>query len=121
MIGLTANAQESERKLCQLAGMDDCLFKPLDLNSRFHLDLIRHAGRPRSLAIVSALLQDCERPTRLQIATSEDATRAVSEHAQILALCEDRAFEAAAACLRRHIEHVGASLIALYRGALAEA
>ncbi len=92
-----------------------------DLNSRFHLDLIRHAGRPRSLAIVSALLQDCERPTRLQISTSEDATRAVREHAQILALCEAGKSDEAAACLRRHIEHIGVSLIALYRGVLVEA
>ncbi len=53
-----------------------------DLNSRFHLDLLRHANRPRSLTIVAGLLQDCERPTRLQISTSNDATRALSEHAR---------------------------------------
>ncbi len=70
---------------------------------------------------MSALLQDCERPTRLQISTSEDATRAVREHAQILALCEAGKSDEAAACLRRHIEHIGVSLIALYRGALVEA
>lgn len=92
-----------------------------DLNSRFHLNLLRHANRPRSLTIVSGLLQDCERPTRLQISTSNDATRALSEHAQILDLCEARRFEEAAACLRGHIEHVGTSLIALYRRALARA
>ncbi len=47
MIGLTANAQESERKLCQLAGMDDCLFKPLDLNSLMHA-LADCTARPRA-------------------------------------------------------------------------
>lgn len=31
LIGLTANAQEQERRRCQAAGMDDCLFKPLGL------------------------------------------------------------------------------------------
>ena len=33
LIGLTANAQESERLACRAAGMDECLFKPLDLSS----------------------------------------------------------------------------------------
>ncbi|MFJ4068492.1 response regulator [Pseudomonas sp. NPDC089996] len=33
LIGLTANAQESERLACRAAGMDDCLFKPLVLDS----------------------------------------------------------------------------------------
>jgi DNA-binding GntR family transcriptional regulator len=90
-----------------------------DLNRRFHLDLLRHADRPRSLTIVAGLLLDCERPTRLQIATSNDAARAVRGHGQILALCEARRVEEAAEALRAHIEHVAASLTALYRGALA--
>ncbi|WP_457106887.1 GntR family transcriptional regulator [Methylobacterium sp. P5_C11] len=92
-----------------------------DLNRRFHLDLLRHADRPRSLSIVSGLLQDCERPTRLQIGTSEDATRAVREHAEILALCAARKGEEAAASLRHHIEHIADTLTTLYRGALANA
>ncbi|MDR6715236.1 two-component system sensor histidine kinase EvgS [Pseudomonas hunanensis] len=33
LIGLTANAQEEERHRCRTAGMDDCLFKPLGLDS----------------------------------------------------------------------------------------
>ncbi|MGF6393851.1 response regulator [Pseudomonas plecoglossicida] len=33
LIGLTASAQESERRRSCEAGMDDCLFKPLDLES----------------------------------------------------------------------------------------
>ncbi|QCI11262.1 response regulator [Pseudomonas putida] len=33
LIGLTANAQEVDRKRGCAAGMDDCLFKPLDLDS----------------------------------------------------------------------------------------
>ena len=31
IIGITANAQESERQRCILAGMDDCLFRPVKL------------------------------------------------------------------------------------------
>ena len=33
LIGLTASAQEVERRRSRQAGMDDCLFKPLDLDS----------------------------------------------------------------------------------------
>ena len=92
-----------------------------DLNGRFHLDLLRHADRPRSLAILSGLLQDCERPNRIQISNSADIVRAVSEHTQILALCEAGKIEAAAALLRGHIEHVAVSLIGRYRSVLAGA
>ncbi len=92
-----------------------------ELNRRFHLDLLRHADRPRSLAIVSGLLQDCDRPTRIQLSNPGDIARAEQEHAQILELCEARKVEAAADLMRAHIEHVGRSLIAAYRGALAPA
>lgn len=33
LVGLTASAQERERRRCRAAGMDDCLFKPLGLDS----------------------------------------------------------------------------------------
>lgn len=89
-----------------------------ELNRRFHFDLLRHADRPRSLTIVSGLLQDCDRPTRLQLTASGDVTRAHEEHTQILDLCEARAVDAAAAALRAHIESVGASLVAVYRDGL---
>ncbi|GJE58365.1 GntR family transcriptional regulator [Methylobacterium trifolii] len=86
-----------------------------ELNRRFHLDLLRHAGRPRSLGIVSGLLQDCDRPTRLQLSASGDVARADREHTQIVDLCEGGAIEAAADLLRAHIEHAGTSLVAIYR------
>ncbi|WP_298956760.1 GntR family transcriptional regulator [uncultured Methylobacterium sp.] len=86
-----------------------------ELNRRFHLGLLRHAGRPRSLAIVSALLQDCDRPTRLQLSVSGDVARADREHTTILDLCEAGDVPAAAALLRSHVEHAGRSLIAIYR------
>jgi two-component system sensor histidine kinase EvgS len=33
VLGFTANAQPEERQRCKLAGMDDCLFKPLSLTA----------------------------------------------------------------------------------------
>ena len=91
-----------------------------ELNRRFHFDLLRHADRPRSLTIVSGLLQDCDRPTRLQLTASGDIARAQREHVQILALCKSGKFEAAVAALRAHIETVGTSLVAIYRDGLAQ-
>ena len=88
-----------------------------DLNRRFHLDLLRHADRPRSLSIVAGLLQDCDRPTRLQLTATGDVARAEWEHSQILALCEARKIEAAADLLRSHIENAGISLVGIYRRA----
>ncbi|SFL32080.1 GntR family transcriptional regulator [Methylobacterium pseudosasicola] len=89
-----------------------------ELNRRFHLDLLQHAERPRSLNIVAGLLQDCDRPTRLQLSASGDVARADREHREILALCEAGKIEAAADHLRSHIEHAAQSLIAIYRRAL---
>ena len=88
-----------------------------ELNRRFHLDLLRHAQRPRSLSIISGLLQDCDRPTRLQLSASGDVARADREHREIVALCEAGRIDAAAEHLRSHIEHAAHSLIAIYRRA----
>ncbi|SDN55533.1 DNA-binding transcriptional regulator, GntR family [Methylobacterium phyllostachyos] len=92
-----------------------------ELNRRFHYDLLRHADRPRSLTIVSGLLQDCDRPTRLQLTASGDIARAQREHTEILHLCKLGKIDAAVAVLRAHIEHVGVSLVTLYRDGLAQA
>jgi DNA-binding GntR family transcriptional regulator len=92
-----------------------------ELNQRFHLDLLRRANRPRSLAIVSGLLQDCDRPSRLQLSASGDVTRAEQEHVEILTLCGARKFDAAAELLHAHIAHVGAFLVTVYQGAHAPA
>ena len=83
-----------------------------------HLGLLRRAERPRSLSIVAGLLQDCDRPTRLQLSASGDVARADREHREILSLCEAGKIDAAAEHLRRHIEHAAQSLIAIYRRAL---
>ncbi|KMO16066.1 GntR family transcriptional regulator [Methylobacterium platani JCM 14648] len=86
-----------------------------ELNRRFHLGLLRHAGRPRSLAIIAGLLQDCDRPTRLQLSVTGDVARADMEHTTILDLCEAGEVAAAANLLRIHVEHAGRSLIEIYR------
>ena len=91
-----------------------------ELNRRFHLDLLKYAQRPRTLSILSGLLQDCDRPTRLQLSTDEDRARARQEHGRILDLCEAQKIEAAAEALFAHVEHVGTSLVAIYRRALAD-
>ena len=38
-----------------------------ELNTAFHTLLYRHAGQPRTMAIVTNLLQECDRHTRLQL------------------------------------------------------
>ena len=86
-----------------------------ELNRRFHLGLLRHAGRPRSLSIVAGLLQDCDRPTRLQLSVTGDVARADMEHTTILDLCEAGEIVAAANLLRVHVEHAGGSLVEIYR------
>lgn len=91
-----------------------------ELNRRFHLDLLRHAARPRSLSIVSGLLQDCDRPTRLQLSASGDVARADREHTQIVALCEADKVGEAAELLHAHIAHAATSLIDIYRRAHAD-
>ncbi|MDP4024161.1 GntR family transcriptional regulator [Methylobacterium sp. NEAU 140] len=88
-----------------------------ELNRRFHLDLLRHADRPRSLSIVSGLLQDCDRPTRLQLSVSGDVARADAEHTRIVALCEAGQIAQAADLLRAHIANAATSLVAIYRRA----
>lgn len=90
-----------------------------ELNQRFHLGLLRHAGRPRSMGIVAGLLQDCDRPTRLQLSVTGDVARADAEHSKILHLCEAGEIVSAANLLRSHIEHAGHSLIEIYRKSIA--
>ena len=88
-----------------------------ELNARFHLSLYRHAPRPRSLAIVTALLQTSDRFTRLQMNRTPAMTRARSEHHRLLALCRERRLDAACDHLAAHIEKVRRDLHRLFRRA----
>lgn len=79
-------------------------------NTRFHLALYRHAGRPRTLAFVANLLQECDRHTRLHLSLPGTVARAQADHAALLDLCAAGHAAAAAALLRAHIEGAGAAL-----------
>ncbi|AWM89265.1 GntR family transcriptional regulator [Microvirga sp. 17 mud 1-3] len=81
-----------------------------ELNTEFHRLLYRHAGQPRTLAIVLSLLQDCDRHTRLQLSLTGGMERAEIEHGELVRLCAEGKFPAACALLKTHIENVGRSL-----------
>jgi DNA-binding GntR family transcriptional regulator len=84
-----------------------------ELNTRLHLRLMSRAAQPRTLAIVTALLQNTDRYTRLQLSlTGRGRARAEKEHAAVVRLC--RTGEVAAACklLTAHIAHAEAALLA---------
>ena len=81
-----------------------------ELNTEFHMLLYRHAGKPRALAIVANLLQECDRHTRLQLSLTDGMKRAETEHAKLLRLCESGRITDACSLLGMHIEEAGRSL-----------
>ncbi|NIX78398.1 GntR family transcriptional regulator [Microvirga terricola] len=81
-----------------------------ELNTELHMLLYRHAERPKSIAIVANLLQECDRHTRLQLSLTGGMERAEEEHAEIVKLCAEGQVDAACSLLKHHIEHVGKSL-----------
>jgi DNA-binding GntR family transcriptional regulator len=81
-----------------------------ELNTELHMVLYRHAGQPRSLAIVANLLQECDRHTRLQLSLEGKRERAETEHAELIRLCAAGEVETACGLLKTHIENVGRSL-----------
>jgi DNA-binding GntR family transcriptional regulator len=84
-----------------------------ELNTTLHLQLMSRAEQPRTLAIVTALLQNTDRYTRLQLSlTGSGRNRAEKEHATIVRLC--RAGDVTAACrlLTAHIRHAEEELLA---------
>ena len=105
----------SEEDLVEVAALDvafDLAMAQQDvsqwglLNARYHLALYRHAPLPRTLAIVTALLQTSDRFTRLQLNRASALTRAGSEHRRLLRLCRAGQVNAACECLVAHIEKV---------------
>ncbi len=76
------------------------------LNARLHLALYGPAKLPRTLNIVTALLQTSDRFTRLQMNHPVAMTRAESEHRKLLRLCQHGKVEPACAHLALHIEKV---------------
>lgn len=81
-----------------------------ELNTRFHMLLYRHAGRPRSLSIAESLLRSCDLHTRLQLSYTNGQERAEIEHTELVRLCRDARIDEACDLLRAHIENVGRSL-----------
>ncbi|MGE0752470.1 MAG: GntR family transcriptional regulator [Variibacter sp.] len=81
-----------------------------ELNTAFHAALYKHAGQPRTAGIVAALLQNCDRYTRLQLSYTKGRRRAQTEHAELVRLCRQGDIEGAAALLKTHVENVGDSL-----------
>jgi DNA-binding GntR family transcriptional regulator len=81
-----------------------------ELNTRFHMVMYRHAGRPRSLSIAESLLRSCDLHTRLQLAYTNGQERAEGEHAELVRLCKDGRIDEACDLLRSHIEYVGRAL-----------
>jgi DNA-binding GntR family transcriptional regulator len=77
-----------------------------ELNARFHQALYRHAPQPRTLAIVTQLLQTSERYTRVQMNRASALPRAEREHRKLLQLCRSGHVDAACAHLAHHIEAV---------------
>jgi DNA-binding GntR family transcriptional regulator len=87
-----------------------------ELNTEFHNLLYQHAGQPRSQAIVSGLLQECDRHTRLQLSLTGGMERAEIEHAELVRLCASGKISAACTLLKAHIEGVGKSLRNYFEG-----
>ncbi len=71
--------------------------------------------RPASFTVDRlALLQDCDRPTRLQLSVSGDVARPTGSNHHDPRPVRAGDIPAAAALLRGHVEHAGRSLIAIY-------
>ena len=90
-----------------------------ELNTRLHLCLMGRAAQPRTLAIVTALLQNTDRYTRLQLSlTGSNRARAQKEHATLVRLCRAGDVERACRLLTEHIRHAEKKLIEFIRARL---
>lgn len=77
-----------------------------ELDARFHLALYGCAPQPRTLAIVTQLLQTSDRYTRMQMNRAGVHPRAEREHRKLLQLCRGGRLDEACEHLARHIENV---------------
>ncbi|MDO9416155.1 GntR family transcriptional regulator [Pararhizobium sp.] len=81
-----------------------------ELNTELHMLFYKHAQKPRSIALVANLLQECDRHARIQLSINGNVDRARAEHEELVALCEAKKVNEACALLKSHIEHAGKSL-----------
>jgi DNA-binding GntR family transcriptional regulator len=86
-----------------------------ELNTRLHQTLHKHAGRPRTQALVVNLLQEADRHTRMQLTYTDGIERAEREHAQIVRHCEEGNIVSACKLLKLHIANVKLSLVGALR------
>lgn len=86
-----------------------------ELNTELHNLLYRHAEQPRTMAIVTSLLQNTDRYTRIQLSFINGRARAEEEHTRLVELC--RAGEVREACtlLTTHIRDVGSALVSFIK------
>ncbi|WP_247872502.1 GntR family transcriptional regulator [Azospirillum sp. TSO35-2] len=88
------------------------------LNAELHLALYAKARQPRSLAIVTSLLQTSDRYTRVQLSQTNAAIgRAERDHAELIAMCRRGAVYEACRFLQAHIEEVRGDLLKVLRPA----
>jgi DNA-binding GntR family transcriptional regulator len=81
-----------------------------ELNSALHSVLLGRANLPRMMAVAAQLLQSTDRFTRMQLILTDGRERAEQEHFEIVNLCENGQFDAAAEVLRKHIAEAGTAL-----------
>ncbi|MET0428460.1 MAG: GntR family transcriptional regulator [Microvirga sp.] len=81
-----------------------------ELNTAFHVRLYQHATLPRTLSIVTVLLQGTDRYTRMQLALTDGRAQAREEHVRLVELCRAGDVESACALLADHIRRAGRSL-----------
>lgn len=74
-----------------------------ELNAKFHLTLYRGTDRPKSMQIVSGLLQSSNHYTRVELIRHDDMMRAHAEHEAVLYHCRSGDIDGAVAALRSHI------------------
>jgi DNA-binding GntR family transcriptional regulator len=87
-----------------------------ELNTRLHLCLMGRAGQPKTLAIVTALLQNTDRYTRLQLSlTGSNRARAQKEHTALVRMCHAGDVDGACRLLTEHIGHAEKKLIEFIR------
>ncbi|KUL97102.1 GntR family transcriptional regulator [Bosea sp. WAO] len=81
------------------------------LNADFHIALYARAAQPRTLSIVSGLLQTSDRYTRLQLQRGSSIERAQAEHNELIQLCRGGELGEAERLLVDHIELVRRDLV----------
>ncbi|HEV7339554.1 MAG TPA: GntR family transcriptional regulator [Bosea sp. (in: a-proteobacteria)] len=81
------------------------------LNADFRMALYARATQPRTLSIVSGLLQTSDRYTRLQLQRGSSIERAQAEHNELIQLCRGGELGEAERLLVDHIELVRRDLV----------